>query len=124
MAERLKLTDSEPKPTLVVGSVAYDNIETPFQTGKRILGGSASYACLAASFFGPTRMVGVIGNDFADKDRDRLAAREIDLEGLYTDETGPTFEWTGKYYENFISRDTLDIELNVFEKFRPDLPET
>ena len=69
-------------------------------------------------------MVGVIGNDFGDEYLDRLRSRGIDLEGVQKDETGPTFFWKGKYHENFNRRDTLDIQLNVFEKFRPDLPES
>lgn len=107
---------------LVVGSLAYDNIVTPTLRGDRILGGSACYAAVAASFFAPTRLVGVVGNDFAEADRDRLKARGIDLEGLQTDLSGPTFFWVGRYYDNFNRRDTLDLQLNVFAKFRPELP--
>ena len=69
-------------------------------------------------------MVGVVGNDFGESDLDRLRARGIDLEGVQKDDSGPTFFWKGKYHENFNRRDTLDIRLNVFEKFRPDLPES
>jgi sugar/nucleoside kinase (ribokinase family) len=68
-------------------------------------------------------MVGVIGNDFGEEYISRLRNRGIDLEGLQTDTSGPTFFWKGKYHENFNRRDTLDIQLNVFEKFRPDLPQ-
>ncbi|MGJ3244265.1 MAG: PfkB family carbohydrate kinase [Opitutales bacterium] len=112
-----------PAPVLVVGSVAYDTIFTPTDKGERILGGSASFAALASSFYAPTRLVGIVGNDFTDDSRDRLARREIDLTGLQEDESGPTFFWSGRYHENFNDRDTLETELNVFEKFRPDLPE-
>jgi len=69
-------------------------------------------------------MVGVVGNDFGDSDMERLRARGIDLEGVQKDDSGPTFFWKGKYHENFNRRDTLDIRLNVFENFRPDLPES
>jgi len=69
-------------------------------------------------------MVGVVGNDFGESDLDRLRARSIDLEGVQRDDSGPTFFWKGKYHENFNRRDTLDIRLNVFESFRPDLPES
>jgi sugar/nucleoside kinase (ribokinase family) len=69
-------------------------------------------------------MVGVVGNDFGEADLDRLRARSIDLEGVQRDESGPTFFWKGKYHENFNRRDTLDIRLNVFENFRPDLPDS
>jgi len=113
----------EPAAVLVVGSVAYDDIITPYASGERILGGSASYAALAASYFAPTRLVGVVGHDFAPHDLARLRARDIDLAGLQVDESGPTFHWKGKYHENFNRRDTLEIHLNVFERFRPQLPE-
>jgi sugar/nucleoside kinase (ribokinase family) len=69
-------------------------------------------------------MVGVIGNDFGEEHLNRLRSRGIDLEGVQKDESGPTFFWKGKYHENFNRRDTLDIQLNVFEKFRPDLPDS
>jgi sugar/nucleoside kinase (ribokinase family) len=123
--QRLTLPHSAPAPAavLVVGSVAYDDIITPHATGERILGGSASYAALAASYFAPTRLVGVVGHDFAPRDLARLRARGIDLDGLQVDPTGPTFHWKGRYHENFNRRDTLEIHLNVFERFRPQLPE-
>jgi sugar/nucleoside kinase (ribokinase family) len=120
---RLGPQPAAPAAVLVVGSVAYDNIITPRASGERILGGSASYAALAASFFAPTRLVGVVGHDFAPRDIERLRARGIDLEGLQVDKSGPTFEWKGKYHENFNRRDTLEINLNVFERFRPQLPD-
>ncbi len=113
----------EPAGVLVVGSVAYDDIITPRASGERILGGSASYAALAASYFAPTRLVGVVGHDFAPHDLARLRARGIDLAGLQVDPSGPTFHWKGRYHENFNRRDTLEIHLNVFERFRPQLPE-
>jgi len=114
---------NEPKPVLVVGSVAYDDIITPEDTGERILGGSASYGALAASYFAPTRLVGVVGHDFNPDYIERFTRHDIDLEGLKTDASGPTFFWRGQYHENFSSRDTLEIQLNVFENFRPELPE-
>jgi sugar/nucleoside kinase (ribokinase family) len=121
---RLKLSDKDPQPVLVVGSVAYDNIETPYSTGEMILGGSASYAALATSYFAPARLVGVVGYDFDQKHVDRFKARGICVEGLQRDESGPTFFWKGKYHENFNLRDTLEIQLNVFETFRPELPDS
>ena len=111
-----------PSPLLVVGSVAFDNVITPHAEQERILGGAASYCSFAASYYANVRMVGVVGNDFGESDLDRLRARGINLEGLKRDESGPTFFWKGKYHENFNRRDTLDIRLNVFENFRPDLP--
>ncbi len=122
MADILKLSDRNAEPVLIVGSVAFDNILTPLDKGERILGGSASYASLASSYYAPTRLVGVVGNDFGDEYVARLQKRDIDLEGLQRDLSGPTFFWTGKYHENFASRETLDIQLNVFEKFEPKLP--
>ncbi len=110
-------------PVVIVGSVAYDNISTPHGAGERILGGSASYAALAASYYAPVRLVGVVGHDFAVKDRQRLLDRGIDLSGLQVDESGPTFCWTGQYHENYNRRDTIALCLNVFERFRPELPE-
>lgn len=114
----------ESSPLLVVGSVAFDNVITPQAEQERILGGAASYCSFAASYYTQVRMVGVVGNDFGESDLDRLRARGIDLEGVKKDDSGPTFFWKGKYHENFNRRDTLDIRLNVFEKFRPDLPES
>jgi len=111
-----------PSPLLVVGSVAFDNVITPHAEQERILGGAASYCSFAASYYANVRMVGVVGNDFGESDLDRLRARGIDLEGVKRDKSGPTFFWKGKYHENFNRRDTLDIRLNVFENFRPDLP--
>ena len=121
--KRLNLTDQEPQPVLVVGSVAYDHIETPYASREHILGGSASYASLASSYFAPARLVGVVGYDFDQKHIERFKNRDICLEGLQKDESGPTFFWRGKYHENFNLRDTLEIQLNVFETFRPELPE-
>ena len=121
--KRLNLTSIDPKPVLVVGSVAFDNIITPHATGERILGGSASYAALATSYYAPSRLVGVVGHVFDEKHIDRFRAHGIDIEGLQRDDSGPTFFWKGKYHENFNKRDTIDIQLNVFETFRPELPD-
>jgi len=111
-------------PVLVVGSVAFDNIITPVRTGERILGGAASFASLAASYFAPVRLVGVVGNDFEDSFIERFRKRGIDLEGLQVDASGPTFFWAGKYHEDFNNRETLETQLNVFEHFRPELPQS
>ena len=120
---RIKSKGREADPVLVVGSVAYDSIITPHETGERILGGSAAYACLAASYFAPPRIVGVVGHDFRDRDRNKIAKRGIDLSGLLTDPSGRTFSWRGRYHENYNRRDTEDLQLNVFEKFAPRLTE-
>ncbi len=109
---------------LVVGSVAYDGIETPFGKVDRTLGGSATYISLASSYFAnPVNLVGVVGNDFADEDMDLLKERKIDLEGLQIDESGKSFFWKGKYHYDLNSRDTLDTQLNVFEHFKPVIPD-
>jgi len=123
MVDKIASDSSESAPLLVVGSVAFDNVITPYGSQEGILGGAASYCSFAASYFAQPRMVGVIGNDFGEEYISRLRNRGIDLEGLQTDTSGPTFFWKGKYHENFNRRDTLDIQLNVFEKFRPDLPQ-
>lgn len=108
---------------LIVGSVAYDGIETPFGKRDRILGGSATYLSLTSSYFSnDVRIVGVVGNDFAESDIQILKSRNIDLEGLQVDNTGKTFFWAGKYHYDLNSRDTLDTQLNVFEKFNPVIP--
>jgi sugar/nucleoside kinase (ribokinase family) len=118
---RIKHKGREADPVLVVGSVAYDSIITPHDKGDRILGGSAAYACLAASYFAPPRIVGVVGHDFRDRDRNKLAKRGIDLDGLLTDSSGRTFSWRGRYHENYNRRDSEDLQLNVFENFKPRL---
>jgi sugar/nucleoside kinase (ribokinase family) len=109
-------------PVLVVGSIALDHIKTPVSEHRDLLGGSASYASVAASFFGPVRMVGVIGEDFPPPHRQLFADRGIDLAGLEV-ASGRTFCWSGEYEKNMNNRRTLSVELNVFEKFQPKLPE-
>lgn len=106
----------------IVGSIGIDTIETPTEKREEILGGSASFACAAASFFAQTGMVGVVGTDFPQEYRDSWTKMNIDLEGLQTVE-GKTFRWSGVYEENMDNRRTLSTELNVFETFSPELPE-
>jgi len=109
---------------LVVGSVAYDGIETPFGKTDRILGGSATYISLAASYFvNQINLVGVVGKDFADEDIELLKSKDVDLEGLQIDKSGDTFFWQGKYHYDLNNRDTLDTQLNVFEHFDPIIPD-
>lgn len=109
---------------LVVGSVAYDGIETPMGKTDRILGGSATYISLTSSFFtNPIRLVATVGKDFQQEDIDYLKSRTIDMEGFNVDESGRTFFWKGKYHDDFNNRDTLDTQLNVFEKFDPVIPD-
>src|SRR5580698_5696018 len=106
---------------LVVGSVAFDGIETPFGKVEKTLGGAASYFALAASYFAPTRLVGIVGDDFTAKDAAVFKGRKIDLAGLER-ATGKTFFWAGKYSQNMNERTTLVTDLNVFATFRPTLP--
>lgn len=113
------LTDSNPS-VLVVGTIAYDSIQTPYGKADRVLGGSASYFSLAASFFSRISMVGVIGDDFAAHDMDLFRSRDIDLTGVDRSQ-GKTFAWSGRYHEDMNVRDTVNLELNVLEGFRPVL---
>jgi sugar/nucleoside kinase (ribokinase family) len=110
---------------LVVGSVAYDGIETPFGSVDRILGGSATYISLASSYFANIiNLVGVVGKDFKEEDIELLRSKGVDLQGLQRDESGNTFFWKGKYHYDLNNRDTLDTQLNVFEHFDPVIPES
>ncbi len=106
---------------LVVGTVAFDSIETPFGSAERILGGSASYFAMAASFFSPVRIVGVIGEDFPQEYLDILSKTGIDIEGLHR-EKGETFHWRGRYHEDLNVRDTVELRLNVLSGYVPSLP--
>lgn len=108
---------------LVVGSVAFDSVQTPTQTRERILGGSATYFSYAASFFAPVRLVGVVGEDFPEEHIALLRSRQIDTSGLCVVKGGKTFFWKGKYQPNMNDRETLEVQLNVFGDFRPKLPE-
>lgn len=109
---------------LVVGSVAYDSLETPFGKTDRTLGGSATYISLASSYFADSvQLVGVVGTDFADEDVNLLRSHDIDLKGLQFDRSGKTFFWAGRYHYDLNNRDTLDTQLNVFEHFNPVIPD-
>jgi sugar/nucleoside kinase (ribokinase family) len=107
---------------IVVGSVAYDGVETPHGKIDRMLGGAATYISLAASYFTPVRIVAVVGDDFAQEDTDLLASRNIDLEGLERVPGGKCFFWAGKYSDDMNDRTTLRTDLNVFAGFDPKLP--
>jgi len=110
------------QPALIIGSVAIDRVATPFAQSDNLLGGAASYASIASSYFAPTRLLGVVGADFPAPFWRRLKKHGIDLSGLQVDPQGKTFFWSGKYHENFAGRDTLEVRLNAFEKFSPVLP--
>ena len=106
---------------LIVGSTALDSIKTPNAENPRLLGGSASYAAVAASFFSPVKLIGVVGEDFPKKYLQLYRRHKIDLEGLQI-LPGKTFHWSGEYEANMNHRRTLATELGVFETFTPTLP--
>ena len=106
---------------VIVGSIALDTVQTPVETHADMLGGSASYASVAASFFAPVKLVGVVGTDFPAKFTRLLRKRGIDLAGLQVAE-GKTFRWSGVYEWDYNTRRTLSVALNVFERFNPTLP--
>ena len=106
---------------LVVGSVGIDRIETPQEDRLDLLGGSASYAGLAASFHAPTSLIGIVGDDFPAHHRAVWEKRKIDLSGLQIAK-GKTFRWHGRYEENMNNRHTISTDLNVFADFKPQLP--
>lgn len=108
---------------LVVGSVAYDGVETPHGKVDRMLGGAGTYIALAASHFTKVQLVGVVGDDFAAEDEQLLADHKVDLEGLEK-VPGKTFFWSGVYSEDMNERTTLTTQLNVFADFNPKLPES
>lgn len=108
---------------LIVGSVAFDAIETPFGKTDKILGGAAPFIGLAASFFDvKTAIVSIVGGDFPQEYLDLLTSRNIDLSGIEIVKGGKTFFWSGKYHNDMNSRDTLATELNVLGDFNPVVP--
>ncbi|HZF02374.1 MAG TPA: PfkB family carbohydrate kinase [Methylomirabilota bacterium] len=107
---------------LIVGSTALDSIKTPKAENPRLLGGSASHAAVAASFFSPVKLIGVVGEDFPKKYIELYRRRKIDLSGLQI-VPGKTFHWSGEYEVNMNNRRTLLTELGVFENFTPHLPD-
>ena len=107
---------------VVVGSVAFDNVETPFGKVDDVIGGSATFFSVAASFFAPVAVVAVVGEDFPKSELEFLKSRGVDIEGIEVARGGRTFRWTGRYHEDMNLRDTLDLQLNVFADFQPKLP--
>ena len=105
---------------LVVGSVAYDSVETRHGKVDRALGGSATFFAMASSLFAPTSVVAVVGEDFHKGDLERLERRGVDISGVEVAK-GHTFRWGGKYSTHFETRTTLFTELNVFAEFKPKL---
>ncbi len=109
---------------LVVGTVAFDAIETPFGKTDKILGGAATYIGLSASHFGvDSGIVSVVGGDFPDDYLHMLNAKNINTDGVEVIKSGKTFFWSGKYHNDMNSRDTLATELNVLEHFKPVVPD-
>jgi sugar/nucleoside kinase (ribokinase family) len=107
---------------LVVGSVAFDNIETPHGKRERCLGGAATHFSLAASYFAPVRVIGVVGDDFTAEEESVFTRRGIDTQGL-EHAPGKSFHWTGSYMQNLNEAQTLNTELNVFGTFAPKVPD-
>src|SRR5271163_5152130 len=108
---------------LIVGTTALDSIKTPTMENPRLLGGSASHAAVAASFFSPVQLVGVVGEDFQKRYIELYKRHKIDLAGLQM-VPGKTFHWSGEYEADMNNRRTLLTELGVLETFTPALPET
>ena len=110
---------------LIVGTVAFDAIETPFGKTDKILGGAATYIGLSASFFNvDSAIVSVVGEDFPQEHLDLLSERNINIEGIEIVKGGKTFFWSGKYHNDMNSRDTLATELNVLADFNPVVPQS
>ena len=112
----------QANPLLIVGSMAFDDLELPSEKARDVVGGAATYAALAASLFAPARVVAVVGEDFPESALDTLRGRGVDTTGIERAK-GKTFRWAGRYADNLASRTTLDTQLNVFADFRPVLPE-
>jgi sugar/nucleoside kinase (ribokinase family) len=106
---------------LIVGSIALDTVKTPVEEHSDLLGGSASYAAAAASFFSPVKLVGVVGDDFPESEFEFWKSRKVDIEGVQRVE-GKTFRWSGEYAWDLNTRETRSVALNVFERFKPTLP--
>jgi sugar/nucleoside kinase (ribokinase family) len=111
-----------PAPLLIVGSVGIDDVKKPLGEVHNVLGGAASYASTAASFFSPVQIVAVVGNDFPEEHVDFLSSRNVDLAGLQR-VPGKTFRWSGFYDFDVNQAHSLSTELGVFQDFHPDLPE-
>src|SRR5437899_1338921 len=106
---------------LVFGSIALDTVKTPVEEHSDLIGGSASYAALSASFFSPVRLVGVVGEDFPESEFEFWKERKIDIDGVQR-ANGKTFRWSGEYSLDLNTRQTRSIALNVFKHFEPVLP--
>lgn len=110
--------------TLIVGSVAFDAIETPQQKTNKIIGGAGTYICFAASYFSTPQVVAVVGGDFPQEYIEKLENKGVETEGLQIKTDEKTFFWAGKYFDNMNQRETLITELNVLEHFNPIVPDS
>lgn len=109
---------------IVVGSIALDDLQTPVGKAENVIGGSASFISIAASFFSDkVNLIGVVGEDFGDENLQKLKNHNIDLNGLQIKKGEKTFRWGGKYHDDMNGRDTLYTELNAFESFDPIIPD-
>lgn len=109
---------------VVVGSMAFDAIETPFGKSDKIVGGAGTYIAWCASNFTPVKQISVVGGDFPQEELDSLTARNVNLEGVQIKKNEKTFFWSGRYHLDMNSRDTLVTELNVLGDFKPEVPES
>lgn len=110
---------------VVMGTVAFDAIETPFGKTDKIVGGAGTFAALSASFlYDQVKLVGVIGEDFGDDNLNIITSKGVDVEGIQIIDGGKSFFWAGKYHNDMNSRDTITTELNVLENFDPIIPES
>jgi sugar/nucleoside kinase (ribokinase family) len=106
---------------LVVGSLAYDDVQTPFESQREVLGGAASYFAFAASLYAPVRLMGVVGDDFREQDLGRLRAKGVDLTGV-TRASGKSFRWRGRYDYELNAAETVNTDLGVFGDWEPHVP--
>jgi sugar/nucleoside kinase (ribokinase family) len=110
-----------PSHILVVGSLAYDDVHTPYDNRREVLGGAASYFSLAACLYAPVRLMGVVGDDFRASDLERLRAKGIDLAGV-EHAKGKSFRWLGKYDHDLATAETINTDLGVFGDWEPTVP--
>ena len=110
-----------PSHILVVGSLAYDDVNTPYDSRRDVLGGAASYFSLAACLYAPVRLMGVVGDDFRESDLERLRAKGIDLAGV-EHAKGRSFRWLGRYDHDLAAAETINTELGVFGDWEPTVP--
>jgi sugar/nucleoside kinase (ribokinase family) len=111
-----------PSHILVVGSLAYDEVHTPYDSRSEVLGGAASYFSLAACLYAPVRLMGVVGDDFRASDLERLRAKGIDLAGV-EHAKGKSFRWLGRYNHDLATAETLNTDLGVFGNWEPTVPQ-